>query len=129
MQQSAGVEIRLENLKKHLESKSDKFVLMLQTIQDGVSRMAPHLLESMTMTQLWNLEVRRNNQRRIVLLLFLKEEEQQIETWVNLSKDEELIGSYVCSLVQTQPGDAIVSFVSSLLEMLTLGHDEKTLKG
>lgn len=127
LQQGAGVEIRLDSLKKHLDAKSDKFGLMLETIQDGVSRMGPHLLESMTLTQLWNLEVLSEKRERVVFMTLYSL--QKIETCVLLSKNEGLTELFISTLVETQPIDSIVKFVESLLEMLSMTNDEKVLKG
>ncbi len=107
LQKHANVEIRLESFRRHCSDQSAKFGLVFETIHEGVRRIRTHLLESMTLTQLWQMEV---------------------ETWVELSQEEEALTTLVVGMLQSQPLESVVTFVNALLEMVLIGHDERVLK-
>ncbi len=103
----ANVEIRLQSLQKLGAELSPKFPLVFETIAGGVHRIRGHLLDNLSLTQLWQMEV---------------------ETWVELSQHEEALAALGADLLQHQPRDAVVTFVGALLEMVLIGHDERALK-
>ena len=100
----ANVDMRIGALTSALEKGSIGFVSHFERIRDALEDVQPHLLEACSLTQLWQLE---------------------IETWVSLSEAEDVLTPLIQGMLEHVN---LGIFVDALMEMISIGHDERLLK-